>query len=145
MMFSSVTLSYNQSFYCQNLEQNSINFKQISTKTQEFLDYWDILFAHKETCDITYDEFKEMYTKYNDLSAEEKAIVDETQHKDSQYKIKDVINTLINKFNSAPTSSGDEKEKLDQSTMIAIISGVAIFGMSTILIFYILKNKNIIK
>lgn len=149
MLFSSVTFTGQKCFVNENNRENNVILYQNSNNLEEFTTYWYSDFRQTPTCDVTYKKFSEMLEKYNALSEEEKAIVNvlpaDENNPTETYTILDVINTLKNKFNT-PSSSGDgDKPKLDQGTMIAVVSGVAIFGITTILIFYILKNKKIIK
>lgn len=148
-LLTSATISMSGVFVEPKNNENQIILVQNSTESSEFLEYWYSDFRQTPTCDVTYPKFKEMYGKYTPLSYEDKIEVNakpaDLEMNGNQYTIGDVITTLVNKFNSVNDGGDDKKQKLDQSTMIAIVSGVAIFGISTILVFYILKSKKIIK
>lgn len=125
-------------------ETFDIKLVQKSTQSDEFINYWYYEFRLIPTCDVTYEQYKEMYDKYNDLTKEDKEIIDNLIDVDPNYTIKQVIDTLTQRFYKQGDGSKDERDVLDQTSTLIIISTVAIFGMSMILVFYMLKNKHII-
>ena len=125
--------------------QNAINR---SPESDDFLTYWREDFRKNEQgeiipiCDITYTEYREMYTRYIALSAEDRAAINAIDDYEEGYKIEDSIKTLINMFATTPKQS--ERVVLDQKTTIIIVVSVAVFGMSAICVFFIFKNNKII-
>lgn len=128
------------------------NLAKISDESDEFLNYWREDFRKDEEgniiaiCDIKYASFKEMYSKYILLNDYDKSIVDATDDYEENFTIKESIKTLISRFGENNTiANNKEKRTLDQSSSIIIIVVVAVFGMSTISVFYVLKRDNIIQ
>lgn len=145
LMFGPLTFGQVNTNSMQNIPVLTENNARVLSPVDEFLEYWDV-FRQTPTCDVTYDQFKDMYDRFMSLSETDRAIVAETQDKvEPQYKIKDIISTLVSKFYTVNPKSDFEKETLEQSTTIIIIVVAAVFGMSTILIFFILKNNKIIQ
>lgn len=124
--------------------ENTLNLMENSAESDAFIDYWKNTFRTKPTCDITYEEFLVMIQKYRALSSQDKAIVDATDDVEPGYKIKDVIQTLINRFYKLDPKDAEKKDTLDKSTTIIIVVSVAVFGMSTISVFFMLKNRKVI-
>ena len=146
MMFSSITVSGTSSLKIQNNAKTPAIVELFATKVEDFLTYWNDTFRLTPTCDVTYEQFNEMVQQFNQLTKEEKEEVIVIQDQaEPDYTIGDIIKTLTNKFYPTGPTENKTKQDLDQNTMIWIVSGVAIFGITTILIFYILKNKKIIK
>lgn len=112
-----------------------------------FLDYWaSFREAHPAVCDITKEEFKEMYIVYMGLSQEEKDYVNaQADGVEEGYTIGQVIRTLVNKYYPNHNKVKEEKQKLDQSSIIVIATVVALVGATAISILYILKNQKVIK
>lgn len=112
-----------------------------------FLDYWaSFRDAHPAVCDITKEEFKEMYIVYMGLSQDEKAYVNaQADGVEEGYTIGQVIRTLVNKYYPNHNKVKEEKQKLDQSSIIVIATVVALVGATAISILYILKNQKVIK
>ena len=119
-----------------------------SVESDDFLTYWQEDFRKDEQgeiiaiCDITYSQYKEMYERYISLSKEDRAIINATNDYETGYKIEDSIKQLISMFSNTPKQSG--KMVLDQKTTIIIVVSVAVFGMSSICVFFIFKNNKII-
>lgn len=112
-----------------------------------FLDYWSSFReTHPAVCDITKEEFKEMYIVYMGLSQEEKDYVNaQADGVEEGYTIGQVIRTLVNKYYPNHNKVKEEKQKLDQSSIIVIATVVALVGATAISILYILKNQKVIK
>ena len=112
-----------------------------------FLDYWaSFREAHPAVCDITKEEFKEMYIVYTGLSQEEKDYVNaQTDKAEEGYTIGQVIRTLVTKYYPNHNKVKEEKQKLDQSSIIVIATVVALVGATAISVLYILKNQKVIK
>lgn len=134
------------SFSLSSLESKEPQIAYASnTEVEEFLSYWRYSFkpAGTQTCDITKAKFDEMYEKFKVLSDSDKAVIKNTKD-DEEYTIGNVIETLVNKFYT-PVKPQEHKESLDQSTTIIIIVVAAVFGMTTISIFFVLKNNKVIQ
>lgn len=125
--------------------ENTVILMENSTKVDEFLDFWDNEFRKVDTCDVNYQSFTKMIEKYKALSSEERVIVDNTIDKKDGCPIKQVITTLINKFYKLNPENVDKKDSLTKSATIIVIVSVAVFGMTTISVFFLLKNKKIIE
>ena len=123
-------------------------FSYVSRSNSElpFLDYWvEYRTAHPNVCDITREEFIEMYDVYLALSIEERNYVNEQEDVDEGYTIGQVIRSLVNTFYPNKDKVKAEKQKLDQSSIIVIASVVALVGASAISVLFILKNNKVIK
>ena len=122
-----------------------------SAESDEFLSYWKDDFRKDDEgkiiaiCDITYLSFKNMYARYVLLDEQDKNIVDKTADYEEGYLIKDSIKTLIDRFADMHTAQNKEKRTLDQSSSIIVIVSIAVFGMSTICVFFVLKKDNVIQ
>lgn len=121
-----------------------------SVESDEFIDYWQNDFRKREDgtiipiCDISKDDFTLMYySHYSPLSEQDKKIVNATNDFEEGYTIKDSINQLAAMYANHNNDSG--KSNLDQSTGIIVVVSIAIFGVSTISIFFIFKQKKFIK
>lgn len=124
--------------------ENNLVLLENSKDSDEFIRYWETDFRTTPTCDVQYDKFMEMINKYQALSSEDKQIVDNTTDVRDGCKIKKVITTLVNRFYRITPQNTDKKDTLTKSATIIIIVSVAVFGMSTISVFFILKNKKVI-
>ena len=135
---------------------NSENYNQIpaisakfSQKSDDFLSYWKDDFRKNDQgkiipiCDITYNEYTVMYEKYVALDNADRVIVDKTPDYEEGYTIKDSIKQLVNMY-AGHTDPKENKRVLTKSTSIIIIVVIAVFGMSTICVFFVLKNNKII-
>lgn len=122
-----------------------------STESDEFLSYWREDFRKDEkgeiipVCDITYLSFKDMYSRYSLLDEESKKIINSTPDYEEGYTIRNSIDTLIDRFKATQQVNNSNKRTLDQSSSIIVIVVIAVFGMSTICVFFVLKNGNIIQ
>ena len=111
-----------------------------------FINYWnDIIRPDNNTdvCSMSKDDYIVLKEKYNDLIAEDKAYVDDYVDKANQ-SIADTMNYLSKYFTEEEKTNNQTKKNLPQDMTIGIIVSVAIFGMTTISIFYILKQQKII-
>ena len=119
-----------------------------SAASDSFIAYWedDFRVNNPAVCDISYDAYKPMYTRYLELSKEDREVVNATKDKlEPEYTIGAIIRTLVNKFYPNNRKVQQDKQKLDQSTIIIIATVVALVGASSISILYILKNNKVIK
>ena len=119
-----------------------------SEESDNFLTYWKEDFRKDDTgkiiaiCDITYSQYREMYGKYAALTVEERNVINATPDYEQGYTIQDSIKQLISMYSSTPKSN--ERMTLNQTTTITIVVSIAVFGMSTICVFFVLKNNKII-
>ena len=122
-----------------------------STESDDFISYWKEDFRKDETgeiipiCDITYASYTEMYSRYVVLSNEDREIVNKTPDYEEGYTIEDSVKELIRIHSNHTGTKESEKRTLNQSSTIIIIVVIAVFGMSTICVFFVLKNSKIIK
>ena len=122
-----------------------------SVESDGFLTYWREDFRKDEQgeiipiCNIKYQEYSVMYSRYVTLSSEDKIVVDATPDYEEGYTIKDSIKELVRLHGSKRNSTNEERRTLDQSSTITIIVVIAVFGMSVICIFFVMKNTNLIQ
>ena len=119
-----------------------------SAETDEFLHYWETEFRkdHISVCDITYESYRTMYQKFFLLSEEDRNVISSTldpMDESGTYTIGQVIEELAKRFKVQPQDN--KRRTLDQKTTIIIVVVVAVFGMTTISILFILKNNKLIK
>ena len=112
---------------------------------EDFLSFWANFRESHEVCDITKEQYEEIYSNYSKLSNSDKVIVNNSDDKDEGYKIGDVIRMLNNKYYPSTSKMKNEKKKLDQSSVIVIASVVALVGATAISVLFILKNNKVIK
>ena len=131
--------------------ENPMQISLVLSESEEFLQYYKEEFRKDNSgkiiniCDITYASFREMYAKYIALNDEDRKVVDSNLDYEEGYTIKNSIDTLLDRFSEAQKSSSNSKRTLDQSSSIIVIVVIAVFGMSTICVFFVLKNGNIIQ
>ena len=130
------------------LHANRQYLVQKSHESDDFISYWENDFRehNPEVCEIPYEAYHEMYERYIALSKEDREVVNSTiDTREPDYTIGAIIKTLVNKFYPNTNSTKQEKQKLDQSTVIIIATVVALVGASAISVLYILKNNKVIK
>lgn len=120
----------------------------IPSTAAEFIDYWENDFRKDEVpvCEITQKDYQDMMSVYKTLSDADKEIVN--AHEDSRdkgYTVKQIIQTLVNKYYPNNQKMKEEKQKLNQSSIIIIATVVALVGATAISVLYILKNNKVIK
>lgn len=109
-----------------------------------FLNYWETYIRPDITgsiCNVSEENYTKMKELYSRLNETDKETVNQTE--DGTGTIKDGIKFLDNHFSNSNNSRVKEKE-ISQSVMITLILVVAAFGMTSIGIFYILKDKKVI-
>ena len=122
-----------------------------SAESDEFLSYWRDDFRKDDQgkliaiCDITYAEYMSMYEKYATLNESDRNIINSTADYEEGYTIKDSIKELIRIYSGKKQNSEGERRTLNQSSTIAVIVVIAVFGMSVICVFFVMKNVNLIK
>ena len=142
-----VGCGYKSSDSAINNAEPALSNRWYRSAVTDFTSYWETFReTHPAVCDITFEEFKEMYSHYLALSKEDRAIVDGMKDpKENDYTIGSIIRTLVNKFYPNNSKIKTEKEKLNQSTIIVIATIVALVGATSISILYILKNNTVLK
>ena len=138
-----------------HVSQNNQPFEQEIAKkmlnSNEFITYWMNDFRLDDEgqriaiCDITYNEYTIMYSKYAELNNADRTVVDNTPDYEEGYTIKDSILELVRIHGNMNRKQEETKQTLNQSTTIIIIVVIAVFGMSTICVFFVLKNNNVIQ
>lgn len=125
----------------------SFSFINRSSESDSFLTYWvQFRSENPEVCDISETAFRTMYYEhYLLLSTEDRAIVNASNDVDEGYTIGQVIQSLVNKYYPNHNKVKEEKQKLEQSSIIIIATVVALVGASAISVLYILKNNKVIK
>ena len=109
-----------------------------------FINYWnDVVRPDTEIsiCDMTKSDFQALYSLYTDLSLSERNKVDATLDKAGE-KIGDSMKVLINQFKSSQPSQKTSEWK--QSGALTFIIIVAVIGMTSICVFFLMKTKQII-
>ena len=112
-----------------------------------FMRFWeDNILPLASICDLLdnhtlYDQMMELY---NQLSyTGDKAVIDEAHDESRDSTIKDTIEYISSMINPVPTPS--KKSELSQSTMLIFVLVIASIGMTSIGVFYLLKDKKIIE
>lgn len=109
-----------------------------------FINYWNTTIRPEKgtsICDISKETFNTLYSRYIQLTSEEKAVVDTTLDK-AGAKIGDSMQELVNLFYK-PNSS-KPKSEWNQSGAITLIIVISVIGMTSICIFFLLKTKKLI-
>ena len=110
-----------------------------------FMNYW-VEFIRpnisSSICNVDKATYLRMKLLYQELSDYDKAIIDGTA--DGTGKIADSIAFLDNNFSNSNKANTKEKE-ISQTAMITLILAVASFGMTSIGLFYLLKDKKVIE
>lgn len=126
-----------------NLELNSINVTYYAVD-EGFINYWNKNIRPVEKaniCDISEKTFNEVYSLYSSLSKEDLAVVNEYEDS-AKAKIADSMKELVRVFvDPEPAKKNNE---WNQTGAIILIIFIAVLGMTSITIFYLLKTKNLI-
>ena len=110
-----------------------------------FLNFWSEYIRpgiNGSICNVTKSDYLTMKQLYSQLSETDQNTVLATD--DGSGKIANSIKFLDDEFSSSNKSRTTDKE-ISQSVMITLILIIASFGMTSIGIFYILKDKKVIK
>ncbi len=110
-----------------------------------FINYWNKeVRPTKDTniCEITTDQYNYIRELYTDLNTEDKAVVDAYVDL-AGVAIKDSIKQLNKLFASA--NGSNTTEEWNQTGAITLIIIIAVIGMTSITVFFLLKTKQIIK
>lgn len=133
------------------INKSTADYALKSAESDEFITYWKNDFRKDSSgkiidiCNISKESFLNMYYgHYAILSSGAKAEVNAHQDYEEGYTIKDSISQLASMYstNNQNVSVGS---KLDQPTSIIIVISVAVFGVSTICIFFIFKQNKLIE
>ena len=111
-----------------------------------FINYWNTNIrptADFDVCSIGKDGFLVLKAMYDALGAKDKTYVDAYTDK-SNSKIGETMNYLSKYFEDNKENSNGANSFLSQDVTLGLIVSIAIFGMTTISIFYLLKKKDII-
>ena len=109
-----------------------------------FMNYWVKYIRPNmddSICNVTKEHYLEMKELYSNLETIDLGNVLEVE--DGSGTIKDSISFLDEYFNQVNKSQTRNKE-ISQSVMITLILIIAAFGMTSIGIFYVLKDKKVI-
>lgn len=123
---------------------HSFDYVSYYSKDEGFINFWNEKIRKTEDvniCDISKDTFNRLYALYKNLSAEDLVTVD--NYKDiAGAKISDSMKELIRVF--AGTQPSQKKDEWNQTGAITLIIVVAVLGMTSITIFFLLKTRHII-
>ncbi len=130
--FEALNLSFNIS---------NVSFYQVD---EGFINYWNTNIRPSENtniCDITREKFSTVYGLYNHLIKSDLDIVNNYVDL-ANAKISDSMKELINVFSES--GSQTKKDEWNQTGAITLIIIIAVIGMTSITVFFLLKTKNII-
>ena len=109
-----------------------------------FISYWNEEIRPEENtniCNITQQTFSKVYNLYKALETNDKNFVDAYEDKGGA-KIKDSMKELIAIF--AEPSGSQKNDEWNQTGAITLIIVIALIGMTSITVFFLLKTKKII-
>ena len=110
-----------------------------------FINFWNTYIrpeANSDICEISKETFYKVSALYKSLSDDDLNVVNATTDKGGA-KIKDSMKELNRRFaNATPTQP---KEEWNQRGAITLIIVIAVIGMTSITIFFLLKTKKIIQ
>ncbi len=109
-----------------------------------FINYWyDNVRSNAEIsiCDMSKADFQALYALYSNLSLSERERVDKEKDIAGE-KIGESMTVLINQFKTPQSSQ--PKNEWKQSGALTFIIIVAVIGMTSICVFFLLKTKQII-
>ncbi len=122
-------------------EFTSLNFYACD---EGFINYWyDNVRSNAEVsiCDMSKADFQALYALYSNLSLSERERVDKEKDIAGE-KIGESMTVLINQFKTPQSSQ--PKNEWKQSGALTFIIIVAVIGMTSICVFFLLKTKQII-
>lgn len=109
-----------------------------------FLNYWTENIRDDidgSICNVSIDNYRYVKELYSNLNNYDKFIVENTI--DGDATIKESLKFLDSQFSSTPSESNSRE--ISKGVMISLILVIASFGMTAIGIFYVLKDKKVIK
>jgi len=98
---------------------------------------------NSNVCDITREIYERVIELYETLSETDRQVVSDYVDLAGS-KISDSISNLRTVFDKQETSPSENRE-VSSSTMISFVIIIAVVGMTFIMVFYYLKDKNIIQ
>ncbi len=110
-----------------------------------FINYWNEVVRPNENtsiCDLNYETYVVIKNLYSSLNEEDKAVVDAYKDK-NDISIKDSIK-FLNSFFNPDTTPSRTTDELKQGTTLRLVIYIAIFGLTSICVFFLLKTKKII-
>ena len=114
------------------------------SKDEGFINYWNQNIrpeASTNICDISKDTFNNLYSLYKNLSDDDLKVVDAYVDLGGA-KINDSMKQLIKLFSDSKQSQ--KKDEWNQTGAITLIIFIAVLGMTSITIFFLLKTKHLI-
>lgn len=109
-----------------------------------FINYWNTYIrpnSQSSICEISNETYNQLIKMYEALGLRDKNVVDEYEDLGGE-KIGDSIKYLNTYF--SPEEPASKNTEIDKTTTLSIVVGIAVFGMTSIAIFYLLMKKNII-
>ena len=91
---------------------------------------------------MTKDDFQKLYKLYQNLTISDRKNVNDAVDVEGE-KIGESMNVLIDQFKT-PQSSNNKTSEWKQSGAITFIIIVAVIGMTSICVFFLMKTKQII-
>ena len=137
--------------FTQKNEVLHAKFEIKSVESDAFLTYWRDDFRKDDEgkliaiCNITYADYSSMYEKYAALNESDRNTINATADYEEGYTIKDSIKELVRIHGGKKQNNEADRRTLNQSSTITIIVVIAVFGMSVICVFFVMKNTNLIK
>ncbi|HNX16656.1 MAG TPA: hypothetical protein PKO28_04835 [Bacilli bacterium] len=130
----------------ENLDYNTAYSVAFDACDEGFIRMWNREvrpLANSNLCDLTKAEYDRVIALYENLSEEDRDRVNATTDL-SGAEIVESISFLKKYFQQSSTSYSDNRE-VSSSTMISFVIVIAVVGMTFIMVFYYLKDKNIIQ
>lgn len=93
-------------------------------------------------CNVNKDNYLKMKQLYLNLSNDDKSVINDKE--DGDGTIKDSIEFLDSHF-ASPSGTKTKEKEISQKSMLTLILVIASFGMTSIGVFYFLKDKQVIK
>ena len=109
-----------------------------------FMNYWNSSVRPTEDisiCDMSKEEFDVVYDLYKNLSKKDRDAVDKEEDIAGE-SISSSMKELMDMFIKKNPSS--RKDELTQDNAIGVIIVIALIGMTSICVFYLLKTKDVI-
>ena len=125
--------------------EQQYNALGITYHFDKIINFWNEnirLSEEDNICLIDKSVFAKVYSMYVKLSEDDLAVVDAYVDKGNA-KIKDSMKTLINHFSNG--NNANQSEEISQTSALIFIIVVSIIGMTSICIFFLLKEKHIIE
>lgn len=161
MLTNSITIIHNAAFEGTSIaklyftgseeEYNNLNLTYFASSAvsyyafdEGFMNYWNKNVrpnSDSNICNISKATYLEVYGLYKNLGEDDLSNVDATKDL-SGATIKDSMKELIRVFGA--TENSNQHDEWNQTSAITFIIIIAVLGMTSITIFFLLKTKNII-